>query len=786
VIARTPPGGGEQAGVAFPAAADGRRSTSALGRAVVADALRRVDPDAAGAAGREANWRVGYLAHFRKLIEAGLASRQAAMSVARDGLASLHGRLRVVRSGEPETGLGALLSASARHELTAVHVAGAGTAERELAVPYRGERLSGDALLRQLDAWVGTGVIESSCADAVRAVAASPEWLALPGRTVVVLGAGAEVGPLPVLLGWGARVIGVDLPRPAIWDRVLDTARRSGGTLVVPVADAKPGRDAAVSATDLTRRAGVDLADDIPAVADWLAGLDGPLVLGNYVYADGAANVRVASAVDALTLRLQAERRDVALAFLATPTDVFAVPGDAVAQSARAYAARSSAGKVGRGLLRSLSGGRLLRPAYTPGSDPGICDSLVAQQGPNYALAKRLQRWRAAVARDGGTDVSMNVAPPTRTRSVTRNRVLAAAYAGAHRFGVEVFEPATTKTLMAALLVHDLHAGPPAAGHPWQDEAHAAAHGGLWRMAYTPRSALALAALLGYGTARKSLADQRQPVVRVLRPARGGQHPGQVVGQVGGTAAQGTPGQQVVQDRRGQRDPLRRGDRLPAQRQGQVQPVDHGLDDPAGHELVHLHGREVPRPDGAGRHGAGLLDRLAERLGEDPRHVRGRLAPDHGVGVLVDDWSRLRARVDEEAGPVPCGLQLAAAVDQHPGQADRDVEVAGQLEHRPVRQVRLYRDQQRGRVPFGPGQAAEDGLDPGQLARERVDRGLVRTHAHLLSPAGTRVRSGHAASRISGRAGVRSAPAAPTYPVRTPEGRPGDQIAGHPCGWEES
>jgi hypothetical protein len=525
VIPETPPGGGEQGGreqagrgqvgggaagggqvgVAFPVAADGRRSTSALGRAVVADALRRVDPGGASAASRETNWRAGYLTHFRTLIEAGLDSRPAALSVARDGLASLHGRLRVVRQGEPETGLGALLSASARHELTAVHVAGGGAAEHELAVPYRGERLSGSALLRQLDAWVATGVIESSCADAVRAVAASPEWLALPGRTVVVLGAGAEVGPLPVLLNWGARVIGIDLPRPAIWDRVLETARRSGGTLLVPVADAKPGRDGVDSGGDLgplAQRAGFDLADDIPAVADWLAGVEGPLVLGNYVYADGADNVRVASAVDALTVRLQAERPDLALAFLATPTDVFAVPPDAVAQSARAYAARSPAGKLGRGLLQSLSGRRLLRPAYPAGSDPGICDSLVAQQGPNYALAKRLQRWRATIARDAGAAVSMNVAPPTRTRSVTRNRVLAAAYAGAGRFGVEVFEPATTKALMAALLVHDLHAGQPAAGHPWQDEAHAAAHGGLWRMAYAPRSALSLAALLGYTAAR--------------------------------------------------------------------------------------------------------------------------------------------------------------------------------------------------------------------------------------------------------------------------------------------
>ena len=208
-------------------------------------------------------------------------------------------------------------------------------------------------------------------------------------------------------------------------------------------------------------------------------------MLGNYVYADGAANVRVSSAVDALTVRLQAARPDVALAFLATPTDVFAVPGDAVAQSARAYAARSPA-KLGRWPLRALSGGRVLRRAYPPGADPGICDSLIPQQGPNYALAKRMQRWRATVARDAGATVSMNVAPPTRTRSVLKNRALAAAYEGAPRFGVEIFEPATTKTLMAALLVHDLYAGGgpagPAQGHPWQDEARTAAHGGLWRM----------------------------------------------------------------------------------------------------------------------------------------------------------------------------------------------------------------------------------------------------------------------------------------------------------------
>jgi hypothetical protein len=508
--------GGESAGVVFPAAADGRRSTSALGRAVVADALRPVDPAGALGAEHETNWRSGYLVHLRRLIEAGLASKEAWLAIARDGLGSLHTRMRVAAPGGEEAGLSSLLTAPARHRFVTATVHGTGEAEREFSLPYHGERLRGDALARKLDAWVTAGIIEPTCADAIRAVAAHPEWLRLPGRTVVALGAGAEIGPLPVLLGWGATVAGVDLPRPALWDRVLRTAQGSGGTLLVPVAAPPAGHDApgepgggdaagaaAEGGDTLQERIGLDLVGDVPAAADWLAGIGGPLVLGNYVYADGAANVRVSAAVDALTVRLQAARDDVALAFLATPTDVFAVSADAVTQSVNAYASRSRGAKLAGRPLRTLSGGRLLRRAYLPGADPGVNDSLVAQQGPNYALAKRLQRWRASLARDGGATVSLNVAPPTRTKSVVQNRVLAAAYAGAHRFGVEVFEPATTTTLMAALLVHDLHTGGgPAHAHPWQDEAYAAAPGGLWRIAYAPRSVLGLAALLGYGAAR--------------------------------------------------------------------------------------------------------------------------------------------------------------------------------------------------------------------------------------------------------------------------------------------
>lgn len=480
-------------GVVVPDVA-GVRSTSAVGRAVVADALRAVDPVGARAAESATVWRRDYLLHFRRLVEAGLLSREAALGIARDGLASLHARMRFATAEGERPLAEAFTPDLAGQPLATATVTGRGSAQRELVLPYHGERLRGAELSRQLDRWVAAGVVEPSCAEAVRLVADNPDWLDLAGRRVVVLGAGAEMGPLTALLRWGAEVIAVDLPRPALWQRLVDTANRYAGRLRVPVAGDPAG-------PDLARHAGADLVHEPGRIATWLAGFDGPLVLGNYVYADGAMNLRVAMAVDALTEHLMARRADLALAFLATPTDVFAVPADAVDEATRRYAQASGVGRIRRP-LRMLSGGRLLARSYPPGADPGVNDSLVPQQGPNYALAKRLQRWRATAARAAGGDVCLTVAPATRTRSVLRNRLLAAAFAGAHRFGVEVFEPATSNTLMAALLVHHLRTAPPAQPYPWQDEAYAAAHGGLWRQPYAPRSVLGIAVLLGIGAAR--------------------------------------------------------------------------------------------------------------------------------------------------------------------------------------------------------------------------------------------------------------------------------------------
>lgn len=475
----------DSTGVVIPVSHDGKRSSSVLGRAVVAAALEPVDPVGAAAVGRENDWRSGYPRHLRRLVEAGLVGEPEAVTIARTGLAELRDRMRVVTATGAEAPLAEAFAQPFAHRPNTRTIHGNEAPAAEFSLPFGGRRLRGEELADRLEIWERDGVLEPSAAAAVRQVAAHPEWLSVPGQRVVVLGASAEMGPLQALLSWGAEIIAVDLPRRELWRKLETLAERSAGVLHVPETDGEPG---------------VDLLHDLAAVAGWLEEFEGPMVLGNYVYADGAANLRLSMATDALALRLIEQRSEVSLAYLATPTDVFGVPGEVVNASVEAYERARFRGL--RSLVKGLSAGRLLQRNYRPGPEPGLVDSIIPQQGPNYLLAKRIHRWRAAVARRDGVPVSLNIAPPTRTRSVTRNRALAAAYAGAHHFGVQVFAPATSNVLMAALLVHDLMAGAGPTSEPWREEAHQAVHGGLWRGPYSPGSALGIALVLGWGSAK--------------------------------------------------------------------------------------------------------------------------------------------------------------------------------------------------------------------------------------------------------------------------------------------
>lgn len=499
-------------GVCFPAGGDGHRSTQATGRAVFADSVRTVDPALAARIEHTNDWRRGYLTPVRQVAAAAATSPTAGAMIARDGLASVYRRFPFVRDGAEFSLLDAM-DVECEPALGSVEVHGRQPRQPDLSLPYAGRRLFGDDLLRQIDAWVDRGICEPGLAQAIQAVMGHPEWLDLTGVHIAVLGASAQMGPTRSLLRWGATVHAVDLPSPASWQRLIAIARSTSGTLRIPIARDANGQAPVVTSgvvhhqdDDLVAHAaGIDILAGAPQIARWLDEVVEPLVVGSYTYADGATHVLLSVATDAIGHWLASRRTDITLACLATPTDAFVVPQAAVTASRERWADRGLMG-LAQSPLR-ITG--QFQPNYPASSDLGeglaVNDSLVAQQGPNYALAKRIQRWRAIAAAEQGTTVAINLAPATRTQSVLKNRVLAAAYAGADRFGVEVFEPATSTALMAALLVHDLRnpeTMPTATGDGIEAFADRAVHGGLWRSAYAPRSVLGIAALLGMFEAR--------------------------------------------------------------------------------------------------------------------------------------------------------------------------------------------------------------------------------------------------------------------------------------------
>lgn len=484
----------DAAGLQWPLDAKGKRSTGAPGQRIVAAALRGLDGAAADAVIAERDWRHAYPTHWRALVQAQAGHPVAAVASARAGLAAAWAELPFVRGGKSLALADAMAAPQRRFQTLQLRGSGDGAPAR-WTVPHQGRELSGDALARQIDRWEKAGVCEAAHAAALRDCLAHPEWFDLSDQHLVLLGAGSEAGPLAWLAKWRANLVGIDLARAATWKRIAATIDAGNATLTAPVAQGQP--------LDIAH-AGADLLADTPEIAAWLAALGQPLSVANLAYLDGERHVRVSLAMDAISATLREADARTQLAYMATPTDVFAVPEDLARGVMRRYAERGLVKKLAQFGARLSSGGRGFAPHIESLIDAGdfghwgLVDALVVEQGPNYALAKRLQQWRALAARADGARVAFNVAPSTTTASVVSNPLLAAGFRGAKAFGVEVFAPATTNALMAAMWVHQLRTPARDFAHPLKLLVHTANHGGLWRLPYRPRSVLPMAALLGF------------------------------------------------------------------------------------------------------------------------------------------------------------------------------------------------------------------------------------------------------------------------------------------------
>ena len=504
------------------------RNSTPTNKGIWVDALRGSCPELAEEAGREKNWRFGYGRYAEESVQKSLEAPKKALNIAKDGLASAMRRFRFARDGEEMSLEDAFREGRFKGSFSTGVIEGKGWGGGQpkggaegLGVPYGGgdptvpyythahskQQLQGDALVQQLNRWREWGTIEASAAEAITKVVENPKWMDLSDRYFVLLGATSAMGPLDLLLSYGANVIAVDIDRQPTWATIIKKARESRGRIFFPIKGVlAPGevRDFnGMSDAELAGVCGANLLERTPEISNWLKtvcpGKD--LTIGNYTYLDGQLHTQLSIGCDAIIQTVCAHRgKGTSIAFLCTPTDLHVIPKEAADAAAANAAAAPLWQRTISALCGALCGPRApLRPNALPpvktkdSTDIYYVDGISYAQGPNYALAKRLQHWRAIVQREAGHTVSSNIAPSTATLSVTSNPLFGAAYGGFHKFRpLEVMYQHTSNAVMTALLVFDLRdpdsfANPRnklPSGNPYQLFEYGSFHGGVWRCGY--------------------------------------------------------------------------------------------------------------------------------------------------------------------------------------------------------------------------------------------------------------------------------------------------------------
>jgi hypothetical protein len=491
-FARPPP---PPSGLVFPVDAKrGDRGSTPVAKAILAAAVGAVNPEKADKILKERNWRFGYVKHYVGMVEEQLKSEKSALAVAQAGLAKAYEIFEFHAPDKSVTSFGEAMSKSGGNKFFTGFIKGeAASSKNVLEVPYKGKNLSGQALKDQVDKWVSYGTIESSAGEAIKNCVDKPGYLDLSDRYFVLLGAGSAMGPFLVLMALGANVIAVDLDRAGIWKRLLNIAKKSSGSITFPT---KVEQSSCKTEDELYEQCGCNLFTETPRIRDWVLDLypGKDLTVGSYAYLNGALHVQVSLAMDAICKDLS-EKRKASLAYLCTPTDLHACTKEAHEASVELYKTYSK--KPYCMFMKLLGRGKMLKknamkPISGEGGEFYVVNGLSVAQGPNYALAKRMQHWRAIIARNQGSIVSSNVAPATSTVSVTQNRTFAWAYEGMPYFKpYEISAPETSNAVMSAILFSDLNDPNGASNpntklrNPNELFKYGSFNGGTWRCAYT-------------------------------------------------------------------------------------------------------------------------------------------------------------------------------------------------------------------------------------------------------------------------------------------------------------
>ncbi|HEX6239649.1 MAG TPA: hypothetical protein VFZ61_02100 [Polyangiales bacterium] len=375
-------------------------------------------------------------------------------------------------------------------------------------VPFEGKVLRGQevqALVDRLhDAQQLTDAAHTALSSMLERCRDAGGKLDLRGQRFALLGAGAELSPARLLLRAGASVLWIDLADPA---RALAGEDGLAGSIF-----------RASEAQNL-----LEQPREVASAIEQFAA-DGPVHIGMFAYAGGASQEwRLGAAMNAIVASLDpALIRSVALLVSPTTPSVL-TPETRAAESARL--ARAPAWQRTLAALGVIQG-----PGHHAAHDRAVALATVALQGLSYQAAQYISKIAAAESyavygTQLDTDeqrpipVSANVAGITRTRSLS-HPLFEAAFAGAHHFGVRIFDAATTRALSGLLMLHDilpLAPLPMVSPRARAEALHARQiHGGIYGLPFVLEGVIRSAALLGMASRPSVLWSARKPRADLL------------------------------------------------------------------------------------------------------------------------------------------------------------------------------------------------------------------------------------------------------------------------------
>jgi hypothetical protein len=367
--------------------------------------------------------------------------------------------------------------------LPLVTVQGTARGRLQVVIPFGDGAMKGGDAIERITGMAARQELTRAAAAGIRWTierASEGDGLDLSGHKFVLMGAGAELAPTPLLLQAGADVLWIDVAKPEI------PTESFSGTL----------RFVESGADILTQTA------EIVATIEAFAG-DDPVRVGMFAYAAGHGREwRLEAAMNAIT-RALSRGRVMGIGIYISPTSVAVAQPEDVERSR----ARQAELPLWQTLLEKTGA---LGPPFAVAGDVHVTRAIVPLQGASYQAAQYVAKTLAAEAfattRRVGV-VSANVAPITNTGSMSLP-VFQAGFMGAPLFGVRVFEPDTTRWLSGLLLLSDLFrdASEPDAREPAR-VFERQIHGGVHAMAYAIDDAIRFAAVYGFVRRPKLIFD---------------------------------------------------------------------------------------------------------------------------------------------------------------------------------------------------------------------------------------------------------------------------------------